>query len=449
MTATTERQQPAESIHPAVNVSGPETPRRLFHWVEAVTGRALVAETRLPTVRPAWRIDLQGPRDVTTPFVIRCARPAGFGLSAAYSLQREARVLSSLMRHGFPVPRVEAESADPEALLLECMPGTSDFSLLDANPAWKRTVVAHFIELLVRLHAIPVAELDIPGAAPRPDTTDAALDELAIWKGLYLRAAEHPDSLLCFTLEWLERNAPVSPECVLVQGDTGPNQCLFDERGVTGVLDWELAHVGDPMEDLGWIAARTFFASFGSLPELLQRYARLAGRELDFHRIGYYRVMALVKCAIATGLARASLGAGDDIGSILCWDTITRHALAWSLAESTTGTRPDERQLVSMPSLDPVPAAIATALRELAAGQAAPYDALRIRGFADSVAWCALRQSVAHTSRPEALDAVGVSTAGAADAARARQFLAREQLDSTLLAEAFGERGRIRLEALQ
>jgi hypothetical protein len=154
------------------------------------------------------------------------------------------------------------------------------------------------------------------------------------------------------------------------------------------------------MEDLGWIAARTFFAGFGSLPELLQRYARLSGRDLDFHRIGYYRVMALVKCAIATGLARASLGAGDDIGSILCWDTITRHALAWSLAESTTGTRPDEQQLVSMPSLDPVPAAIATALRELAAGQAAPYDALRIRGLADSVAWCALRQSVAHPSRP-------------------------------------------------
>jgi aminoglycoside phosphotransferase (APT) family kinase protein len=75
----------------------------------------------------------------------------------------------------------------------------------------------------------------------------------------------------------------VSPECVLVQGDTGPNQCLFDERGVTGVLDWELAHVGDPMEDLGWIAARTFFASFGSLPQLLRRYAALSARDLDFN----------------------------------------------------------------------------------------------------------------------------------------------------------------------
>jgi aminoglycoside phosphotransferase (APT) family kinase protein len=148
-----------------------------------VTGRALVAESRLPTVRPAWRIDLQGPRDATTPFVIRCARPAGFGLSAVYSLQREARVLRSLARHGFPVPRVEAESADPEALLLECMPGTSDFALLDARPAWKQTVVDHFIELLVRLHAIPVADLDVPGAAPRAGTTQAALDELAIWKG--------------------------------------------------------------------------------------------------------------------------------------------------------------------------------------------------------------------------------------------------------------------------
>jgi hypothetical protein len=235
---------------------------------------------------------------------------------------------------------------------------------------------------------------------------------------------------------------------VLVQGDTGPNQCLFDERGVTAVLDWELAHIGDPMEDLGWIAARTFFASFGSLPDLLRRYATLSRRALDFNRIGYYRVMALVKCAIATGLARTSLGPGDDIGSILCWDTITRHALAWSLAESTTGARPGERQLAPVPALDPIPAAIAAALRELATGQSAPYEALRIRGYADSVAWHALRQSVAAEPRKPA-DARQTNAAGAADGALAQQFLAREQLDSALLAEAFGERGRIRLEALQ
>ena len=446
MAAATERADPVESIHPAVNVSGAET-TRLFQWVQAVTGRALVAESRLPTVRPAWRIDLQGPRDATTPFVIRCARPAGFGLSTVYSLQREARVLRSLARHGFPVPRVEAESADPEALLLECMPGTSDFALLDARPAWKQTVVDHFIELLVRLHAIPVADLDVPGAAPRGRHHTGGARRARHLEGAVsgCRRTSGLPAVLRAGMARAERTA--EPRVRAGQGDTGPNQCLFDERGVTGVLDWELAHVGDPMEDLGWIAARTFFASFGSLPQLLRRYAALSARDLDFKRIGYYRVMALVKCAIATagkGVSRSR----RRYGSILCRDTITRHALAWSLAENTTGARPTEPQPVTVPTLDAVPAAIAGGIARARCGSVGS-----LRRAAHS--WprgCGrlVRTPASACGRPPPQGLVdGTSAPGAADAAVAQQFLACEQLDSTLLAEAFGERGRIRLEALQ
>jgi aminoglycoside phosphotransferase (APT) family kinase protein len=443
--ATTERRERAESSQPAANDAAQDREARLFAWVSAETGRRIAAQTRLPTVRPAWRIDLQGPRDATTPFVLRCARPAGFGLSTVYSLAREARVLRSLARHSFPVPQIVAESPEPEALLLECMPGTSEFALLDADPAWKGIVVDHFIELLVRLHALPIADLDVPPTVSGADTRNPARDELTTWRGLYLGAIDEPDQLLAFALDWLDRNAPDCHERVLVQGDTGPNQCLFDRRGVTGVLDWELAHIGDPMEDLGWIAARTHFASYGSLPAVLERYARLSGRDLDFARIGYYRVMALVKCAIATGLARASLGPADDVGSILCWDTITRHALAWSLVQNESDAASIARPGTPDVALDPITTAITAALRAVAASQASPYDSLRLRGFADSIVWLALRQWASR--QPGAHSGTEHHERG--DQAIARQFLAREELDSALLAQAFGARGAIRLEALR
>jgi hypothetical protein len=302
------------------------------------------------------------------------------------------------------------------------------------------------------LHAIPLANLDFEEEAQRPPSTrELPLRELRTWRSLYLGAARERDPLLNYTLRWLERQAPESDEVVLVQGDTGPNQCLFDEHGVTGVLDWELAHYGDPMEDLGWIAARTPFASYGSLPALLERYGQLSGRRVDYGRIAYYRVMALAKCAIATGLAREQLSADDDVGSILLWDTITRHALAWSLVHhdepTAHGTLP-----TSSAEADPMTLAVAGALRKHAATAGPGYEALRYTGLADTIVWLALRRGAEGRSQGELYDAVDRAFAerdADAEAGLLQEFLATAERDSILLAKAFGPRGRIRLEALR
>jgi aminoglycoside phosphotransferase (APT) family kinase protein len=433
--------------------TAPDDVRHWLAWAAGAVGATPVGYTRLATVRPAWRFDLQGSRGAVTPFILRCARPAGFGLSSVYTLKREAQLLRALHLQSYPVPRVEAETSAPDALLLECLPGTSDFSLLDADPAWKARVVDDFVELLVKLHAIPLASLDFERQAQRPASTrELPLRELSTWRALYLGATRARDALVHYALHWLEREAPEADDVVLVQGDTGPNQCLFDERGVTGVLDWELAHYGDPMEDLGWIAARTPFASYGSLPALLQRYARLSGRTLDFGRIAYYRVMALAKCAIATGLAREAIGPDDDIGSILLWDTITRHALAWSLVHHADPTA--HGVLPASPAdADPTTVAVAGALRNLAAAAGPGYEAVRYTGLADTIVWLALQRADggrrAQAGLYDEVERLFASRDERGETALLRGFLDEAERDSILLAKAFGPRGRIRLEALE
>lgn len=305
----------------------------LLDWVRAITGAEIRSSERLATVRPAWKIHAsRNGSDVT--YVLRCARPSGFGLTDIYTLEREALIVDALAQLAMPIPQVIGTHAEPSAMLLEFMPGSADFPALDGDPARKGRVVDHFIELLAVLHAATPAQLDLQNVLPLPAEPKAhALNELNIWEKLYRDATDDLDPLLLFGLYWLRRNAPVSARAVLVQGDTGPNQCLYDGNHISAVLDWELAHFGDPMEDLGWIAARSFFMDFGRLKHLFAHYSELSGTPLDIASIHYYRIMALVKCAIATGLARAGMGAADDIASIVSWDAVNRMALAHCFME--------------------------------------------------------------------------------------------------------------------
>ena len=191
------------------------------------------------------------------------------------------------------------------------------------------------MRLLAQIHNLSPARLGLEGPLQVPrNPRDHAIFELDIWEALYRKSATVIDPLLAFSLRWLRARAPESSVSVLVQGDTGPNQCLFNEQGITAVLDWELAHLGDPMEDLGWMAARSHFCNYGDLKQLFGYYAEHAGWPLELGKIHYYRVMALVKCAIATGLARASMGPQDDLASILSWDVVNRLSLTWSLLQA-------------------------------------------------------------------------------------------------------------------
>ncbi|HXZ85148.1 MAG TPA: phosphotransferase, partial [Myxococcota bacterium] len=127
-------------------------------------------------------------------------------------------------------------------------------------------------------------------------------DDLRVWESTYLRAVREPVPLLSFTCDWLRRNAPrQAPEPVLVQGDTGPGNFIYAGSRVRAVTDWELAHLGDPMEDLALIRSRDLYYRFGDLRARFARYARLSGRPLDLARVRYYTVkaMAIVPLSLA------------------------------------------------------------------------------------------------------------------------------------------------------
>ena len=94
---------------------------------------------------------------------------------------------------------------------------------------------------------------------------------------------------------------------VLVQGDTGPGNFVFENGKVTGIVDWEFAHLGDPMDDWAWLDMR--------MPRRGPRRAAgphthgATGIEIDHDRIRYYRAAVDYRCAVTTSLA-VSRGGG-------------------------------------------------------------------------------------------------------------------------------------------
>jgi hypothetical protein len=126
---------------------------------------------------------------------------------------------------------------------------------------------------------------------------------------------------------------------VLVQGDTGPGNFMFDGDHISAIVDWELAHVGDPMDDLAWVSLRAVQEPFPDLEERFAEYERLSGNAVDVDRIRYYRILAEAKIMVMSHRGDASPASDDaeaagDPGGGLIFGQLHRRLLVEMLSEA-------------------------------------------------------------------------------------------------------------------
>jgi len=174
---------------------------------------------------------------------------------------------------------------------------------------------------LARIHAI---DLDAPGLESlRSDaqnhTRDPAGAELERYRELQRVAADgHPQPVLVLVARWLAQHAPPVEQSTLVHGDFRVGNLMYDERGLTGVLDWELAHIGDPLEDIGWLSVRAWrYGAEGravgglcSREHFWELYERESGRAVDPASARYWEVFGNWKWAVICMVQAASHRAG-------------------------------------------------------------------------------------------------------------------------------------------
>lgn len=357
-------------------------PGELVAWIEGETGGRVVAAKRggEGASRQAWAVDLAGS---TGPEALFCLRDNAGGSGGS---MKDAAILRALAATAVPVPRVRAASTELSALLLERIPGRSDFPAVDLE-AEREPTARDLMRLTARLHALDPTTLDVPHLGRPAAGADPARDQLVQLAGLLATLGDDALPLQRFAARWLERHPPRAPRTSLVHSDMGPGNFLYQGGRVTALLDWEVAHWGDPMEDLAAIAVRDMATPIGPLAVRYAQYEAAGGPKPDLASIAWYRVFILARntTLIALGLRRALEPASR--APLERFQLLLLRALALCLCDVVGVPRPQADPAEdAAPSESPVSGAAASAASSPVAPVApdAPHadDAALARGFA-------------------------------------------------------------------
>ena len=265
-------------------------------WIEnTVGGRIARADRILAGGRYGWYIDVEDPGGAVRELFLQQSRSdAGDPIRSPFnSFRMEGEIYRALHPY-IPVPKPWGINEDIGGFLVDRIPGVA-WMHPPAGTDEQLSVARDFIRHLAKLHNLDPGELDLPSYGPVKSARQHQLDRLEVFRAQAEAGGEPIEPMLRISLEFLENNIPdYDGPVVLVQGDTGPGNLMYQDGKVTGIIDWELAHLGDPMDDIAWMCWRTVQHTFTDFAARMREYETLSGHRIDVDRVNYYRVNAFV-----------------------------------------------------------------------------------------------------------------------------------------------------------
>jgi len=323
----------------------------LFAWIAAQLGAEVAACERISggASRLSCSLDLDPPARVREAF-LRVDSGSGPLAGTIFTLQREVAVMSALAGSQVRVPRIFGFNAPHSAVLMEKVKGTANFfSVTDAGQA--AALQDDLLRQLALLHQVPVDTRAVFGDAA-PDTVRETLrEDVRFWGELYRQHVAHPEPVLTYALDWLHRAALGGDRPpVLIHGDIGPGNFLFEGTTVTALIDWELTHAGHPLEDLACIIARTLGVPFGDLRRHIGTYGELSGRAVDPAELDYCVVLVLTRWCIAMSMGLAKTSVTLEVAILVKFLQVNLFALVKIMARLSGARLPAPPEGVVTPS---------------------------------------------------------------------------------------------------
>jgi aminoglycoside phosphotransferase (APT) family kinase protein len=215
-------------------------------------------------------------------------------------MSREATAIEAAARGGVPEPSVLAYSDDPTYvdapfIVMTHIDGETVARRILRNAEFDEVrprLAERCGETLARIHAIPPEEVEGLGA---PDALERLREDLDHFS--------NRSPAFELGMRWLEQNRPASDYATVVHGDFRNGNLIVGPDDLRAVLDWELVHLGDPMEDLGYLCARCWrfgvverpVGGFGDYADLFRGYERIAGTRVDPATVRWWELFSSVR----------------------------------------------------------------------------------------------------------------------------------------------------------
>jgi len=287
-------------------------------------------------------------------YVLR-KQPPGKLLPSAHQVDREYRVMRALAGSDVPVPAMRCLCTDRNVIgtdfyVMDYVEGRlfRDVKLPGIPPAERGEIYRDVARRLAALHALDPEQVGLADLG-RPGNYFAR--QIERWRRQYEASQTEDIDVMTRLTEWLPRHIPETPRVTIVHGDYRIGNCLFqpDRPRVSAVLDWELATLGDPLADLGYLCQIYYIDAFNigllgvdtralgipDMQELVEVYLGHAGMSriegLDFSLI--YNLYRLA--GISQGIYRRGLdGTASSDMAHMFKDVVRQYAeMAWSLVE--------------------------------------------------------------------------------------------------------------------
>ncbi|HAZ17150.1 MAG TPA: phosphotransferase family protein [Acidimicrobiaceae bacterium] len=203
-------------------------------------------------------------------------------------------------RAGVPGPEVHMalrpEDGLGEGFVMEWVEGESIGSRInrsDELASARAGLAGECGRALARIHAIDLDSTGLNDALHEVDPAEEVRQTWERYKGFH-----SPQPMIDFTARWLLDHLPPEGEPALVHGDFRNGNLLVAPTGMAAVLDWEIAHIGDPMRDLGWLCTASWrfghpekpVGGFGSYEDLFAGYEAESGRAVDPAHVRFWEV---------------------------------------------------------------------------------------------------------------------------------------------------------------
>jgi aminoglycoside phosphotransferase (APT) family kinase protein len=276
-----------------------EIARTVSRW--AGRGSHIEDATRLPggASKETWSFDAVAPDGTRTGLILRRDPPGR--PSEPGAIDREARALTLAHHAGLPVPELLFSSAGAvlgtAGLMMSRIPGETIARKIlrdDAYAQARGLLAGQLAQFAAGLHAVEVPDF------PRPEPLAGLREQLDVFAGTGQRS-----DVFELALDWLAANPPPAREPVLLHGDFRLGNLIVGPEGLRAVLDWELTHLGNPAEDLGWLCVKAWrfgagppVAGLGNREELLAGYREAGGAGISLDELRWWETLGTLRWGV-------------------------------------------------------------------------------------------------------------------------------------------------------